>query len=102
MCADPLCSPTLKDLIRLFIAPRQEEIKMSQTRSSLLTQIDQRWLTVAVAAAGSALAADQAGAAIVYHAPVGGINVASTFAGIYINLETEAAGTNAGTPGWDI
>lgn len=73
----------------------------ANNRGSVLAQVDQRWLSIALAAAGGVAVADQANAAIVYHAPVGGISIPSTFAGIYINLETEAAGANS-TVGWDV
>lgn len=73
----------------------------SISRKSLLAQIDKRWLGAGLAAAGAAAAADQATAAIVYHAPVGGINVPSSFAGVYVNVENEAFGAST-TPGWDI
>jgi hypothetical protein len=73
----------------------------SSSRKSLLAQVDKRWLGAGLAAAGAAVAADQANAAIVYHAPVGGITVPSSFAGVYVNMETEAAGGNT-TPGWDV
>lgn len=72
----------------------------ANTRGSILAQVDQRWLSIALAAAGG-VAAAPANAAIVYHAPVGGINIPSTFAGTYINMENEAFGANS-TPGWDI
>ena len=54
------------------------------------------------ALAGAALAAPAvADAAIIYSGPVV-INIPSTTSGIYINVVTGLAGTNAGTPGWDI
>jgi hypothetical protein len=72
-------------------------------RKSLLAQIDKRWLGAGVAAAGAVAVADPASASIVHSAPPGGINVPSTFAGIYVNMETGAAGGSAGaTSGWDI
>lgn len=73
----------------------------SSSRKSLLAQVDKRWLGAGLAAAGAAVAADQANAAIVYHAPGGGITIPSTFAGVYVNMETEAAGGNT-TTGWDV
>lgn len=73
----------------------------SSSRKSLLAQVDKRWLGAGLAAAGAAVAADQANAAIVYHAPVGGITVPSSFAGVYVNMENEAFGGNT-TAGWDV
>ncbi len=73
----------------------------ASNRGSILAQVDQRWLSIALAAAGGVAVADQANAAIVYHAPVGGITIPSTFAGVYVNLETEAFGNNT-TVGWDV
>ena len=55
----------------------------------------------AVAAAGTALTATPAHAAVIDSGPVN-INIPSTINGIYLNVVTGMAGTNAGTPGWDI
>ena len=75
----------------------------SSSRKSLLAQVDKRWLGAGLAAAGAAVAADQASAAIVHSAPVGGVNVPSTFAGVYVNMENGLTGGSQGaTPGWDI
>ena len=74
----------------------------NSSRKSLLAQVDKRWLGAGLAAAG-AVAADKANAAIVYTAPPGGVNVPSTFAGIYLNMENGlTGGSQAATPGWDI
>lgn len=71
------------------------------SRKSLLAQIDKRWLGAGLAAAGTAVASDQANAAIVHQAPGGGITVPSSFSGTYVNLELGTFGGSS-TAGWDI
>jgi hypothetical protein len=62
----------------------------------VLMQFDKQWLGMGLAAAGALAATESVDAAIQYFAPVGGIAVPVSAAGVYIDVET-GANTTTGT-----
>lgn len=70
--------------------------------SSLKSRLNMHFTACAAVAATAVAAAPQQAEATIQWSGAININIPSTTAGVYVNIQTGAFGTAAGTPGWDV